>query len=506
MKIPIICLLFLLLTGHFWAQNMPAPVARFSFNNLGDSDEVSHAKPRMVGISYTEDRFGNANSAIRIYGNEDSYINLGTYSALKPKSGSISIWANIQDVLYVGKGIDVNPVLVTRNSNNLDYCEAYAFYYGLRTQTMEALISKDSLRQVHHTALDNVKKGQWYHLVLTYDFDSAAFYVNGRLQKKFRKKFETTFQATDSVMVGVTGSKKNNRQFCGTVDDISFYDRVLTPQEINELYRTPNPNKLKILLNKCLWAIAILVIITCIYLLIRWKFNIRLRKEKQQLELSNMMLENELRINRALMNPHFMFNAMNTLHHYILTNNVDKASDYLVRFSKLIRKILDSNMTDTISLEQEIDLVESYLEIESLRFKEHIQYTLKTDPDVVPSAITIPIMMLQPFIENSVWHGLRDKAGEKIISISFSLHGTYYIQCVIEDNGTGRKPRVAASTGKKSLATNFVMQRLALLNKIYGLDCKLDIVDKQDAQGTIVKIILPILNKLNTYALTGNHH
>lgn len=461
----------------------------------------------MMNTRFVEDRFGNSRCAVAISGNHDSYINLGNYAALKPKSGSISIWVKIESYVYSGSGIPVSPILSTRNCSCSDYNEAYAIYLSTYSRTLESNMSNDSLKQINVQAIsDKVEILKWYHVALVFNFDSATLYLNGKRELSAGKKFESYFEPTDSVMVGIIYNDKNKRVLRGTVDDIEFFNKPLSHEEVLLLYNAPNPNKNQIILEKILKVLGVLAILGIIYLFLRYRFNLSLKREKQRLGLSNTMLEHELRVNRALMNPHFMFNSLNTLHHYILTNNIDTASHYLVKFSKLIRKILDSNLSDTIVLEQEIDLLDNYLEIESLRFKEHIQYRIVKDPDVVPAAITIPIMMLQPFIENSVWHGLRDKVGDKIISISFSLHGEGYLQCVIEDNGTGRKLKPRTSSGKKSLATNFVLQRLALLNKIYHLTCRLDIIDKEQGEGTIVKIILPILNKHQSYALTVGHH
>src|SRR5213075_1988329 len=110
-----------------------------------------------------------------------------------------------------------------------------------------------------------------------------------------------------------------------------------------------------------------------------------------------------------------------------------------------------------------------------------IKHTITVE-DLIPSAVTIPIMMVQPFVENAIWHGLRDKVGEKAITVSFSLVGTNYIKCVIEDNGTGRKIKLNP-TEKKSLATGFIKQRLDLLNKIHNLSCDLTIIDKPNGTG-----------------------
>lgn len=470
-------------------------MAKFSFNNGRDYDEVNNRKVKLVGVNLTSDRFGNDISAVFLSGNEFSYINLGNYKELKSRQATISLWIKIEHKKWSGAGSYYNPIILTKYTKLDDFYESYAIYYMLESEKLLAISTQDSTRELGVFSKEKFERNAWHHLVISYDDVNFSFYLDGNLEGEFSKNFETKFLDTDSIMVGVTANKKNNRVLNATVDDIEFYDRVLTQSEIDALYKAPNPNKNKIYLYQGLMALALLALILLGYFLIRYYIHIKIKKEKERLELANKLLENELRINRALMNPHFIFNSLNTLHNYILINNIDKASDYLVNFSKLIRKILDSNMSDTISLELEIELIEKYLEIELLRFKEHIKNVIVIDPRIVPSATIIPIMMIQPFIENSIWHGLGDKEGDKFISISFSLYETKYIRSVIEDNGKGRKNKNPNNFEKKSLATGFIQQRLDMLNKIHNLNCTLLITDKPNEQGTIVEILLPVLNK-----------
>ncbi len=490
------CLFLLLNTSAFYthAQLATRPIARFSFNNADSEDEISRQKIKLVGASYTEDRFGNANHAVFLSGNADSYINLGNSNKVKPKTGSIVLWIKIENAVWAGKGIRINPILITRCDTSADFYEAFSIHYELDTKKVAFSTTKDSTLQVNHfTSI--FKQNKWHQIVVTYDFNTSVLYLDGKLQSRLPKKFETRFLLTDSVLIGNTGSKKNERYLKADVDDIEFYDKVLTEDEVQELFNTPNPNKNSTILNWLLEGLILIIIIILLYFLIKHQLKKGILKEKQHLELQNKLLETELRVNRASMNPHFLFNSLNALHNFILNNEIDNASDYLVKFSKIIRKILDSNMHESISLELEIELLERYLEIENLRFEENIIYTISIEESLPVSSITIPIMMLQPFIENAIWHGLLNKKGEKIISISFSLYQEKYISCIIEDNGTGRKKNEAGFLEKKSLATAFVLQRLELLNKIHRLNSSLVIEDKPDNTGTIVKITLPILNK-----------
>lgn len=486
-------LFFLLAFAYSQAQSKPT--AKFSFNNGSDYDEVNNKKAKLNNVTYIMDRFGNDNHAVYFSGNMSSYINLGSYKELKPTVGTISLWVNIEYKAWSGKGPLYNPIILTKNARLDDFYEAYAMYYLLETNNLVAVSSQDSTKEVGLFYLKTFERNKWHHLAIAYDNENFWMYVDGKLEGKISKNFETKFLETDSVVLGATANKKNMRFLIGRIDDVEFYDKVLAENEVTELYNAPNPNRSKIIFQKSMMILLCGSIVFLLYLLVHYYIKISLRKGRQRLELTNLLLENELRINRALMNPHFIFNSLNTLHNYILMNNVDKASNYLIKFSKLIRKILESNLSDTINLEMEIELIQRYMEIESLRFNERLKYAIIVEPSIVSSTITIPIMMIQPFIENSVWHGLKDKSGDKIVTVSFSLYEEKYLKCVIEDNGTGRKKRSLNSIEKKSLGTGFVQQRLNLLNKIYNLNASLTIFDKVGNSGTVVTLILPILNK-----------
>lgn len=484
-----------LFTAHLISGQEIRPMANFSFNNRNSADRVSNIIPRLVGVNYCEDRFGNPNNAIYVFGNEYSYVNLGCEGVLKPQVGSISLWVRIEREVYTGKGVYVNPILLTKNGNINDFYEAYSMYYHLGDKKTNASTARDSLRQAVVTSKGKFSLYKWHHLVITYDDDFFSYYVDGELQRKAIKNFTTSFLESDSVLLGLTANVKNNRFMEGAIDDIEFYDFVLSDAQVKELTEAPNPNERAILLKWLGFISLAIIFLVVFYFFIRYRLNISLKKERQRLEMYNIILETELRVNRALMNPHFVFNALNSLQNFILKNENERANNYLVKFSGLMRKILESNLSNQITLEFEIDLLGRYLEIEDLRFEEDIKHEIIIQSGINPQTIYIPIMMLQPFVENAIWHGLLKKEGEKKLTISMTCESDKYLKCVIEDNGIGREQAAHYKLSKISLATSFVKQRLDLFNKIYNLECILEIEDKPERQGTIVRILLPLLMK-----------
>lgn len=491
---------FLMLNYCFTAftQSLPQPVARYMFNEKKVNDEISNAQVYLHSAVFTRDRFNNEASAIFLAGNQYSYINLGNSPNLKFQTGSISLWVNIETRIYAGRGHTINPVIVAKNQQKENFYEAYCIYYSPQTDRLYGTCTKDSSIQVTVFSEQTIKLSNWHHMVLSFNDDSLKFYMDGKLQGVMQKHFTSVYSASDSVLIGYTGNSKNNERFTqATFDDIEYFNVMLNDNQVKELYEAPNPNKNKILLTWLLWILGFFVLCIIVYMIVRQRIRRHILREEKRFADENLILETELRVNRALMNPHFVFNSLNALQNFILKNENERANYYLVKFSKLIRKILEVNMTDIITLETEIELLNRYLEIEDLRFEEDIKHEILLENEIIPTMISIPIMMLQPFVENAIWHGLLKKEGEKKLVIRFSVYEAIYLQCVIEDNGIGRNTELTDVFQKKSLATGFVIQRLELLNKLHHIQCSLRIEDLPEGSGTRVTILLPILNRLN---------
>jgi LytS/YehU family sensor histidine kinase len=200
------------------------------------------------------------------------------------------------------------------------------------------------------------------------------------------------------------------------------------------------------------------------------------------------------------MNPHFIFNSLNTILQFIITKNNGKAELYLTKFSKLLRKLLETNTNEAISISDEVEILNKYLEIEALRFNSVFISDIKIDAKINPVTAFIPHMLIQPFVENAIWHGLRTKVGEKNLNIVFELINQKTLLCTIEDNGVGRnkkqKEEQITLTKNKSLAIAFINQRLELFSKIHATNYNLSILDIVNEQGnslgTKVELYIPI--------------
>jgi len=224
-----------------------------------------------------------------------------------------------------------------------------------------------------------------------------------------------------------------------------------------------------------------------------------LENEKRENALQQRTAELEMQALRAQMNPHFIFNCLNAINHFILVNDVNTASDYLTKFSRVIRIVLDNSFRKNISLSEELESLRLYIELEQIRFDHHFSFeiSLKEVSDI--DDIVIPPMLLQPFVENAIWHGLMYKDGSGILSIELVKENEILI-CSITDNGIGRKRsaelKSSLSVNKNSLGMNITASRLHLLNEGMGNQIELQIIDLLDSVdqsvGTKVIIRIPI--------------
>lgn len=225
------------------------------------------------------------------------------------------------------------------------------------------------------------------------------------------------------------------------------------------------------------------------------KKNEEIEKQKYIQELN----KSKLIALKSQMNPHFMFNALNSIQEFILQNKKELASNYLGDFADLMRSYLQHSQEDTISLRDEIETLELYLKLEQIRFEEDFKFTIVYDKKLPIDTIEIPSFLFQPFVENAIKHGLLHKKGTKTIAIEFIKINEDVLECHIQDNGIGRKEseRINKNRKHKSFATEASQNRLNLLNQNIQAKIGLLIEDLYDSEnnplGTKVIITIPLL-------------
>jgi len=229
-------------------------------------------------------------------------------------------------------------------------------------------------------------------------------------------------------------------------------------------------------------------------------FYVTLRHKNEKLYLKQRSSELEMLALRAQMNPHFIFNCLSAINHFILNNEADKASDYLTRFSRLIRLVLTNSGKTVITLEEELAMLKLYLDMEKLRFKDAFDYHIRYDAGIQPTIMLVPSLVLQPFCENAIWHGLLHNEGHGVLDIDFTMQANT-LTCIITDNGIGRSKAAELKTKsadkQKSFGHKLTAERLALFNQGSGIHTSFVIEDVYDVHGSIAgtRVILKINNK-----------
>lgn len=232
---------------------------------------------------------------------------------------------------------------------------------------------------------------------------------------------------------------------------------------------------------------------------IRW---IR-KRERQRADYTSRLLELESRALTSQMTPHFIYNSLSAVQHFILKKEEQKAFDYLSDFSLLMRQMLNNSRKSYVSLEDEVSFLSRYLELEKMRFSWTFEYQFYLDPVLKENDFCIPPMIIQPILENAVKHGLAPKKGEGRLKVSLILADDM-IQCQVEDNGIGWEKSLSGKANSpirhESAALSVIRERLNIIRSYKGNIGSIEIIDKQAAgynsEGTIVNLLIPIINAL----------
>ena len=275
----------------------------------------------------------------------------------------------------------------------------------------------------------------------------------------------------------------------------------------NKIFEFGKSKAIPITINKKFyesWIFKILLVLVglgILAILIQLRDRIRNRENLLKEEYQSQINELQMNALQLQMNPHFVFNSINSINYYIIKNERDKASNYLAKFSRLIRLILENSKQKLISLEKELEAIRLYLEIEQVRFEGKFKFEIVVDDSVNLSSTQIPPLIIQPYVENAIWHGLMHKENPGHLSITIK-NANSNVKCVIEDDGIGREASMKIGTGrgrnKNSLGTKITKNRLEYVGKIYGIKTDIEFIDLKHmdgtAAGTRVIITSPKLN------------
>ena len=224
----------------------------------------------------------------------------------------------------------------------------------------------------------------------------------------------------------------------------------------------------------------------------------KIKQATLNVELERKMSDAILSSLLAQMNPHFIFNCLGSIKQMILENEQENANNYLSKFAKMIRLSLEYSRRPYVTVKEKLEYLDNYLQMELLRFDHSFRYYIEVDENICTEEIGVPPMMIQPLVENAIWHGLMNKSGDRKLFIRYKLHEDRLI-CEIEDNGIGViRSSLQPKHGHQSFGIENIRHRLTLLNEKYHLNCCLQIKDKSEfdinESGTLAILTLPVLN------------
>lgn len=472
-------------------------VASYSFND-NKIKEVSNKETVIFqNVNLVEDRFGNAKSAVYTSGNAMSYLNLGKSTLLKPKEGSCSIWVNLIAPSYSGKGIAINPFIGTKSHSGNDFYEAYFLYFDRNTKRVAFTSCVDSLNTVTLISEDTLSFNKWAHYVITWSDKETALFINGVLNSKSKRGFSTNYLQGDSVVVGITANEKNARYSVAYVDDISFYNKPLNASQVIELYTQPNPNVFFIYLSQIWKYLLLSVIITSILIGSNQIQKRKDKKQKEKADLEKKILELEMKIIKAQLNPHFVSNCLSAIQNFIFKLESEQASQYLSKFSLLFRMVLQMAEKNLITVSDELEMMQLYVELESLRFNNEITFDCQIDKESMDKYI--PSMITQPIIENAFIHGLAPIRNLRIPELKIKIfNNNNIINIKIEDNGKGFVESYNTDKNRVSYGLKLVETRITYLNKLIDPEfCSFRIIPNDDGKSGTIVILSFDNNKLD---------
>jgi len=338
-----------------------------------------------------------------------------------------------------------------------------------------------------------MKKGK--EMASKSDIPSLVMEANKQLSDLESKKGDFKqallyYKAADTFDQEIT----NERNLRYMNDLILRYESEKKNSQISVLAKDNELIRLRLRKNQTTILVSALVIglvATILFIMYR---QYQSNNEKRVIGLEQHML-------RSQMNPHFLFNSLNSIKLYIINNEKKNAVHYLNKFSKLVRRILEGSSLKETQLSEELETVELYLNIENIRFSNEIDYSISIEDSIVPEQVKIPSLVLQPFLENAIWHGLSAKEGKKNIWIAINKRGDSHIQISIIDNGVGRKfseeIKEKRVLKRKSVGIDITKERLANFAKDYQYDFSVEIIDLFEEggrpKGTKIILEVPII-------------
>jgi tetratricopeptide (TPR) repeat protein len=353
--------------------------------------------------------------------------------------------------------------------------------------------SRKKVEQIQELAEIYIKKNDPKEaiILLKNAYDIALNKGHTLEAQKSVKKLDSLYSISENTAASVS----LYRDFLGRLPDLVSKDRSLVDNKILEdteqrISQLEQEKKLKdeLIRKKNIFNYsligALLILSVLIFFIFRTLKKVRIKNKKIALQSL-----------RREMNPHFIFNSLNSVNQFIATNNELEANQYLTKFSKLMRGVMENSAEDFIPFQQELDLLQNYMALEKTRFADKFDYEIFVDENLNQQNLQIPGMMVQPFLENAIWHGLRYRTEKGFLKLSFKKENQH-LKITIEDNGIGieesKKQKTIHQKNREGRGMKNTLERIRLLNDLYKKEISCSIKDSEN--GVMVEITYKLIS------------
>lgn len=387
------------------------------------------------------------------------------------------------------QALAINQKLTDFYVDNKDFDKAIEAKKSVLKENFVKENSQKKVEQIQELAEIYIKKNDPKEAIVLFKnaYDIALQKGHTLEAQKSVKKLDSLYNISENTRASI----QLYRDFLGKLPDLVSKDRSLvdnkiledTEQRISQLMKEKELKdeliRKKNIFNYSLIG-ALILLIGLIIFIFRTLKKVQIKNKKIALQSL-----------RREMNPHFIFNSLNSVNHFIATNNELEANQYLTKFSKLMRGVMENSSEDFIPFQQELDLLQNYLALEKTRFADKFDYEIKFDESLNTQSLKVPGMLIQPFLENAVWHGLRYRTEKGFLSLKFEKNNDS-LNIIIEDNGIGieesKKQKTEHQKSRKGRGMKNTLERIALLNDLYKKNILCDIKDSENGVLVLIKI------------------
>ena len=387
------------------------------------------------------------------------------------------------------QALAINQKLTNFYVDNKDFDKAIEAKKSVLKENFVKENSQKKVEQIQELAEIYIKKNDPKEaiILLKNAYDIALQKGHTLEAQKSVKKLDSLYNISENTNASV----QLYRDFLGKLPDLVSKDRSLVDNKILEdteqrISQLEQEKKLKdeLIRKKNIFNYSLIGVLVLLTGLIIFIFR---TLKKVQIKNKKIALQSL----RREMNPHFIFNSLNSVNHFIATNYELEANQYLTKFSKLMRGVMENSTEDFIPFQQELDLLQNYLALEKTRFTDKFDYEIEVDESLNTQSLKVPGMLIQPFLENAIWHGLRYRTEKGFLSLKFKKNNDS-LNIFIEDNGIGieesKKQKTEHQKSRKGRGMKNTLERIALLNDLYKKNILCDIKDSENGVLVFIKI------------------